>query len=202
MNLPRTRLVLVAAVVVGCSASRDDLATTDAARDTLVDTARAVETPTDAAPSDAAEDAIADVAEAKVEVVPLLDGPICGVSGCLGKTEESTTCRTMTDWFAVATKACGAKKIFYFEVSSPCATASEAGGTAARYSCCTSPPSTEKLAPSSVGCPPRPNTWEVGSHCLGPRAGLNCNYPNACGAIENWQCKTGWEPNTSCGCTP
>lgn len=201
------RGALLVLFVAGCSAGRDDLTPVDAARDTLVlDTARgadvAVEADAASSPSDAPEEAAVDSADAKVEVVPLLDGPICGVPGCMGKIEESATCRTMTEWFAAATKACGTKAIVYFEVGSPCATGGEAGGTSARYSCCTDTPFTSKAAPSSVGCPPHPNAWEVGSGCLGPRAGLNCNYPNACGALENWHCKTGWEPNTTCGCTP
>ena len=181
------------------SATADTGAKLDATResatpDSTLDTGTADEA--EVGDPDAGEDTGVDTGTPPKK--PILTTPICGTPGCSGTIEEGTTCKTIVDWYASADKKCKTKGLVmtYFEIGTPCSI----GGKSAKYSCCPAGTSTLPIAASALGCPPRADTWPVGTPCTGARAGLICNYPNACGVVDDWHCKSGWEPNTTCGC--
>ncbi len=200
-------LAALASLLLACSAQRSDTGTpeedtgTDARADIKEASSDAPETQaeTDASTVDTAEEADAET-EPKDTGPPasvILMIPICGSPGCFGAIDTSTTCRSLGDWFAAVTKKCSAKSLTltYFDLGDPCS----GGGRSAKYSCCPKGTATIPVSKSSDGCPTHATDWAPGSPCDGPRYGLTCEYPNACGWVEEWHCKSGWALNTGCG---
>ncbi|MGZ3418064.1 MAG: hypothetical protein ACXWUG_15785 [Polyangiales bacterium] len=202
--MSRVLSVFFAAAVVGCGAHAvDSSSSKDAASDVTVDSARVVDSaPIDSTHETAVEAAIETGTDAPAlpPAMPVLEAPICGTPGCSGGVEESTSCTSSGAWFASLSTKCTekGKTLIFFEVGNSCA----GGGYSAKWICCDAGVATLPVMPSYPACPPRADSWAPGSECNGMRSGVICSYPNPCGAIEEWHCKTGWEPNSSCGCSP
>jgi hypothetical protein len=128
--------------------------------------------------------------------LPVDDGIVWqsyGVPFCSGAIVRGDACRPRAEWWAQAATACAGAgtTLLYFELGDLC----PLGAREVKYTCCPASTPREKLDfPSSDTCPPLAESWAPGTACVEP---LWCNYPNACGDLDNWHCKFGaWAMNT------
>jgi hypothetical protein len=100
----------------------------------------------------------------------------------------STSCKSAETWKLYASQDCTAngKTLTEYTLGTSCG---EGVYTGVTYQCC----------PAEANpCPASPTDWAVGAPCTEP---LVCDYPTACGYVDQWHCKYGtWQPNTITSC--